>query len=113
MQRYEYNLELQTQYYKIYYFFVFLHFAFSIRVKKRIFAFRKIKPTNMNDFKKIKVAVAGTGYVGMSIATLLAQHHQVKAVDVIAEKVEKSIIVFLPYRTTILRNTSPRSSSIL
>ena len=89
MQRYEYNLELQTQYYKIYYFFVFLHFAFSIRVKKRIFAFRKIKPTNMNDFKKIKVAVAGTGYVGMSIATLLAQHHQVKAVDVIAEKVEK------------------------
>lgn len=43
----------------------------------------------MNDFKKIKVAVAGTGYVGMSIATLLAQHHQVKAVDVIAEKVEK------------------------
>lgn len=44
----------------------------------------------MNDFKKIKVAVAGTGYVGMSIATLLAQHHQVKAVDVIAEKVEKN-----------------------
>ena len=35
------------------------------------------------------VAVAGTGYVGMSIATLLAQHNQVKAVDVIAEKVEK------------------------
>ena len=48
MQRYEYNLELQTQYYKIYYFFVFLHFAFSIRVKKRIFAFRKIKPSKMN-----------------------------------------------------------------
>ncbi len=37
----------------------------------------------------IKIAVAGTGYVGMSIATLLAQHHQVKAVDVIPEKVEK------------------------
>ena len=36
-----------------------------------------------------KIAVAGTGYVGMSIATLLAQHNQVKAVDVIAEKVEK------------------------
>lgn len=52
MQRYEYNLDLQTQYYKIYYFFVFLHLAFSIRVKKRIFAFRKIKPTNMNDFKR-------------------------------------------------------------
>lgn len=39
--------------------------------------------------KKYKIAVAGTGYVGMSIATLLAQHHQVKAVDVIPEKVEK------------------------
>ena len=37
----------------------------------------------------IKIAVAGTGYVGMSIATLLAQHHQVTAVDVIPEKVEK------------------------
>ena len=42
----------------------------------------------MNTFKKIKVAVAGTGYVGLSIATLLAQHHQVTAVDVIPEKVE-------------------------
>lgn len=37
---------------------------------------------------KIKIAVAGTGYVGLSIATLLAQHHQVTAVDVIPEKVE-------------------------
>ena len=36
-----------------------------------------------------KIAVAGTGYVGKSIATLLAQHNHVKAVDVIAEKVEK------------------------
>ena len=35
----------------------------------------------MNTFKNIKVAVAGTGYVGLSIATLLAQHHQVTAVD--------------------------------
>ena len=43
----------------------------------------------MNDFKNIKVAVAGTGYVGLSIATLLSQHHQVTAVDVIPEKVEK------------------------
>ena len=43
----------------------------------------------MRDFKNIKVAVAGTGYVGLSIATLLAQHHQVTAVDVIPEKVEK------------------------
>ena len=43
----------------------------------------------MRDFKNIKIAVAGTGYVGLSIATLLSQHHHVTAVDVIAEKVEK------------------------
>lgn len=43
----------------------------------------------MREFNDIKVAVAGTGYVGLSIATLLAQHHHVTAVDVIPEKVEK------------------------
>jgi UDPglucose 6-dehydrogenase len=43
----------------------------------------------MNTFKNIKVAVAGTGYVGLSIATLLSQHHHVSAVDVVPEKVEK------------------------
>ena len=43
----------------------------------------------MKNFKDIKVAVAGTGYVGLSIATLLSQHHHVTAVDVISEKVEK------------------------
>lgn len=43
----------------------------------------------MRDFKDLKIAVAGTGYVGLSIATLLAQHHKVTAVDVIPEKVEK------------------------
>ena len=43
----------------------------------------------MKDFSDIKIAVAGTGYVGLSIATLLAQKHQVTAVDVIPEKVEK------------------------
>ena len=43
----------------------------------------------MNNFSDIKVAVAGTGYVGLSIATLLSQHHHVTAVDVIPEKVEK------------------------
>ena len=43
----------------------------------------------MNNFKDIKIAVAGTGYVGLSIATLLSKHHQVTAVDVIPEKVEK------------------------
>ncbi len=42
----------------------------------------------MNEFKDLKIAVAGTGYVGLSIATLLAQHHQVTAVDVIPEKVD-------------------------
>ena len=39
--------------------------------------------------KDYKIAVAGTGYVGLSIATLLAQHHPVTAVDVVPEKVEK------------------------
>ncbi|MDD6495455.1 MAG: UDP binding domain-containing protein [Prevotella stercorea] len=43
----------------------------------------------MKEFKDIKIAVAGTGYVGLSIATLLSQHHHVTAVDVIPEKVEK------------------------
>lgn len=42
----------------------------------------------MRDFKDLKIAVAGTGYVGLSIATLLAQHHQVTAVDIVPEKVE-------------------------
>ena len=40
------------------------------------------------DIRNVKIAVAGTGYVGLSIATLLSQHHQVKAVDVIKEKVD-------------------------
>lgn len=43
----------------------------------------------MREFKDIQIAVAGTGYVGLSIATLLAQNHQVTAVDVIPEKVDK------------------------
>ena len=43
----------------------------------------------MKNFKNFKIAVAGTGYVGLSMATLLSQNHQVVAVDVIAEKVEK------------------------
>lgn len=42
----------------------------------------------MKDFKDLQIAVAGTGYVGLSIATLLSQHHQVTAVDVIPEKVD-------------------------
>ena len=42
----------------------------------------------MRDFKDLKIAVAGTGYVGLSIATLLSQHHKVMAVDIVSEKVE-------------------------
>ncbi|MCI6113578.1 MAG: 3-hydroxyacyl-CoA dehydrogenase NAD-binding domain-containing protein, partial [Rikenellaceae bacterium] len=43
----------------------------------------------MKDTENLKIAVAGTGYVGLSIATLLSQHHKVTAVDVVSEKVEK------------------------
>ena len=46
------------------------------------------KREKMRDFNSLKIAVAGTGYVGLSIATLLSQHHQVMAVDIIPEKVE-------------------------
>ena len=42
----------------------------------------------MKEFKNLKIAVAGTGYVGLSLAVLLAQHHQVTAVDIVPEKVE-------------------------
>ena len=48
-----------------------------------------IHDITMNNFTDLKIAVAGTGYVGLSMATLLAQHHRVTAVDVIPEKVEK------------------------
>ncbi len=43
----------------------------------------------MRDFNNLKIAVAGTGYVGLSIAVLLSQHHQVTAVDIVPEKIEK------------------------
>lgn len=55
---------------------------------------RKKLPFVMNSnstpsFSQLKIAVAGTGYVGLSIATLLSQHHEVTAVDVVPDKVEK------------------------
>ena len=43
---------------------------------------------DLKDLKDLKIAVAGTGYVGLSIATLLSQHHKVYAVDIVPEKVE-------------------------
>ena len=43
----------------------------------------------MREYKDLRIAVAGTGYVGLSMATLLSQHHEVVAVDVVPEKVEK------------------------
>lgn len=43
----------------------------------------------MKPFEELKIAVAGTGYVGLSIATLLSQHHEVIAVDIVPEKVDK------------------------
>lgn len=57
----------------------------------------------MKEFNDIKVAVAGTGYVGLSIATLLSQKHHVTAVDVIPEKVEK-----LNNRISLSRMTTSR-----
>ena len=43
----------------------------------------------MKEFENLNIAIAGTGYVGLSIATLLAQHHKVTAVDVLKDKVDK------------------------
>ena len=51
--------------------------------------FLTISKEVMREYKDLQIAVAGTGYVGMSIATLLSQKHKVTAVDVIPEKVDK------------------------
>lgn len=67
----------------------------------------------MRDFKEIRVAVAGTGYVGLSIATLLSQHHHVTAVDVIPEKVEKLNNKVSPIQDDYIRSIWLKSRLIL
>ena len=61
----------------------------------------------------MKIAVAGTGYVGLSMATLLAQHHSVTAVDVIPEKVEKINNRISPIQMSILKSSLLRRNLIL
>lgn len=56
----------------------------------------------------MKIAVAGTGYVGLSIATLLSQHHEVMAVDIIPEKLTLSITRSLRFGTSTLKSISPK-----
>ena len=67
---------------------LFIFCDFNILIIKNTFFVAKTQNA-MSDLKNYTIAVAGTGYVGLSIATLLSQHHQVTAVDVIPEKVEK------------------------
>ena len=58
----------------------------------------------MREFKDLKIAVAGTGYVGLSIATLLSQHHKVNAVDIVPEKVELITTRSLLFRMNISKS---------
>ena len=60
----------------------------------------------------MKIAVAGTGYVGLSIATLLSQHHEVMAVDIIPEKVELINQKKSPIQDDILKNICQRRNCI-
>ena len=60
----------------------------------------------------MKIAVAGTGYVGLSLAVLLSQHHEVTAVDIIPEKVELINNKNRQFRTSILKNTSQKRNCI-
>ncbi len=64
----------------------------------------------MRDFKDLKIAVAGTGYVGLSIATLLSQHHKVMAVDIVPEKVELINSKSLRFRTNTLKSIWQRKN---
>lgn len=67
----------------------------------------------MNDSNNIKIAVARTGYVGLSIATLLSQHHHVTAVDVNPEKVEKLNNRISSYLGRLYREISGREATQL
>ena len=60
--------------------------------------------------KKYKIAVAGTGYVGLSIATLLSQHHRVTAVDILPEKVALINARKSPIRDDYIETTSSNAS---
>ena len=62
--------------------------AWTMPWRKNVCDNKPKKDKSMKEMQDIKIAVAGTGYVGLSIATLLAQHHQVTAVDVVPEKVD-------------------------
>ena len=64
----------------------------------------------MKEFKNLKIAVAGTGYVGLSLAVLLAQHHQVTAVDIVPEKVELINSKSLRFRTNTLKSIWQRKN---
>lgn len=66
----------------------------------------------MRDFKDLKIAVAGTGYVGLSIATLLSQHHKVMAVDIVPEKVELINNKSLQFRMNTLKSIWQRKNWI-
>ena len=57
----------------------------------------------------MKIAVAGTGYVGLSIATLLSRHNQVEAIDIVPEKVEMINQRKSPFRMILLRCFSQRT----
>ena len=66
----------------------------------------------MRTFEDIKIAVAGTGYVGLSLATLLSQKHTVTAVDIVPEKVEKINHKISPIQDDYIEKYRQRRSCI-
>ena len=66
-------------------------------------------PKYMSDTSKCIVAVAGTGYVGLSLAVLLARHNKVLAVDIVPEKVSLSMNANLRLRMITLKNILPKN----